>query len=130
MPNSPSRRWTSYSGWRSRAANRRRRYRPDPQTCILGRFPSTYSCSGLAEFPAASQIAQQKEANMTWKKVLGITAVTLIPGGLVVLGGWLAVKKLRSSHEEVEKSRSDLAKQRRGQAEKEAEHDIHPISNQ
>ena len=67
---------------------------------------------------------------MTWKKVLGITAVTLIPGGLVVLGGWLAVKKLRSSHEEVEKSRSDLAKQRRGQAEKEAEHDIHSISNQ
>ena len=57
---------------------------------------------------------------MKWKKVLGITAVTLIPGGLVVLGGWLAVKKLRSSHEEVEKSRSDLAKQGRGQAEKEA----------
>jgi hypothetical protein len=67
---------------------------------------------------------------MKWKKVLGITAVTLIPGGLVVLGGWLAVKRLRSSHEEVEKSRSDLAKQRRGQAEKEAEHDIHPISNE
>ena len=67
---------------------------------------------------------------MKWKKVLGITAVTLIPGGLVVLGGWLAVKKLRSSHEEVEKSRSDLAKQGRGQAEKEAEHDIHPISNE
>ena len=67
---------------------------------------------------------------MKWKKVLGITAVTLIPGGLVVLGGWLAVKKLRSSHEEVEKSRSDLAKQRRGQAEKEAEHAIHPISNE
>ena len=57
---------------------------------------------------------------MKWKKVLGITAVTLIPGGLVVLGGWLAVKKLRSSHAEVEKSRSDLAKQTRRQAEKEA----------
>ena len=67
---------------------------------------------------------------MTWKKVLRITAVTLIPGGLVVLGGWLVVKKLRSSHEEVENSRSDLAKHGREQAEKEAEHDIHPISNQ
>ena len=66
---------------------------------------------------------------MNWKKVLRITAVTLIPGGLVVLGGWLAVKKLRSSHEEHKKSRSDLAKHDREQAEKEAENDIHPIGN-
>jgi hypothetical protein len=67
---------------------------------------------------------------MTWKKFLRITAVTLIPGGLVVLGGWLVVKKLRSSHEAVEKSRTDLAKHGREQAEKEAEDDIHSVSNQ
>jgi ABC-type nickel/cobalt efflux system permease component RcnA len=67
---------------------------------------------------------------MNWKKVLRITAVTLIPGGLVILGGWLAVKKLRSSHEEHKKCRSDLAKHDREHAEKEAEHDFHSVSNE
>jgi hypothetical protein len=57
---------------------------------------------------------------MNWKKILRITAVTLIPCGLVILGGWKVVKKLRSRHEEYEKSRSDLAKHGREQAEKEA----------
>ena len=40
------------------------------------------------------------------------------------------VKKLRSSHEEVENSRLDLAKHGREQAEKEAEDDIHSVINQ
>jgi hypothetical protein len=33
---------------------------------------------------------------MKWKKVLRITAMTLIPGGLVGLGAWAVVKALRS----------------------------------
>ena len=57
---------------------------------------------------------------MNWKKILRITPVALIPGGLVALGGWLVVKKLRSSHEKDVKSRPDLAKHGREQAEKEA----------
>ena len=56
---------------------------------------------------------------MNWKKILRITAVTLIPCGLVILGGWKVVKKLRSSHAAREKSLSDLAKQGQEQAEKE-----------
>jgi ABC-type nickel/cobalt efflux system permease component RcnA len=67
---------------------------------------------------------------MNWKKVLRITAVTLIPGGLAILGGWLVVRKLRSGHDEEEKSRSDPAQHGQKQAEKEAKHDIHPISDQ
>jgi hypothetical protein len=56
---------------------------------------------------------------MNWKKVLRITAATVIPGGLVLLGGWLVVKKLRSSHAAKEKSPLDLAKQGHVQTEKE-----------
>jgi hypothetical protein len=57
---------------------------------------------------------------MKWKKILRITAATLIPGGLVVLGGWQVVKKLRSTHEERKKSRSGLAEYGREQSEKKA----------
>ena len=56
---------------------------------------------------------------MNWKKILRITAVTLIPGGLVVLGGWQVVKKLRSRHDEKAKFLSDTAKHSQEQAEKE-----------
>ena len=56
---------------------------------------------------------------MNWKKFLRITAVTVIPGGLAILGGWLLVKKLRSSHDAEDKSRSDLAQHSQEQAEKE-----------
>jgi hypothetical protein len=64
---------------------------------------------------------------MNWKKVLRITAVTVIPGGLAILGGWLLVKKFRSSHDAEEKSPSDLAQRGQEQAGKEAKHDVHPI---
>lgn len=57
---------------------------------------------------------------MKWKKILRITAATLIPGGLVVLGGWMVVKKIRASREEGKKSRLDLAEHGREQPEKEA----------
>ena len=55
---------------------------------------------------------------MNWKKVLRITAATVVPGGLVLLGGWFVVKKLRSSRDVKAKSPSDLAKQGQEQAEK------------
>ena len=67
---------------------------------------------------------------MNWKKLLRTAAVTVIPGGLVVLGGWLLVKKLRSRHDEKSKSRSDTARHSQEQAQKEATHDVHPIRNQ
>jgi hypothetical protein len=65
-------------------------------------------------------LRSKKEAAMKWKKVLSITAATVIPGGLVLLGGWLVMKKLRSSHDAKEKPRSDLAKQGHEQAKEEA----------
>jgi hypothetical protein len=34
---------------------------------------------------------------MNWKKILRITAVTLIPGGLVMLGGWLRITALTAT---------------------------------
>ena len=64
---------------------------------------------------------------MNWKKALGIAAATVIPGGLVVLGGWLVVKKLRSSHTAKEKSPLKLAKQGQDDTDKEAKDDVYPI---
>lgn len=47
---------------------------------------------------------------MKWKKVLRITALTLIPGGLVALGAWAAVKALRPKNSKGEKSHAELPK--------------------
>jgi hypothetical protein len=56
---------------------------------------------------------------MNWKKLLRIAAVTVIPGGLVAVGGWLVVKKLRSRRDAKAKSPSDTTKLSRDQGEKE-----------
>jgi len=37
---------------------------------------------------------------MTWRKLLSMTAVSLLPRGLVFLGGWLVVKALHRDHAE------------------------------
>lgn len=92
---------------------------PSPATwCELSQ-PSTYPCSSFAEFPAASQASQHKEADLKWKKFLRIAAITVIPGGLAIAGGVMVVKKIRSKREEKEKARLDLAKQGQEGAEKE-----------
>jgi hypothetical protein len=47
---------------------------------------------------------------MKWKKVLRITALTLIPGGLVALGAWAAVKALRPKNGKGRKSHAEISK--------------------
>ena len=66
---------------------------------------------------------------MNWKKALRITAVTVIPGGLVALGAWAVVKKLRSSHREKKNAKAKTAKVNRQSTEEEARDDVHPIGN-
>ena len=67
---------------------------------------------------------------MNWKKVLRITAVTVIPGGLVALGAWAVVKKLRSSKRETKNAKAETAKDAPQYPEQEAKDDVHPISNE
>ena len=67
---------------------------------------------------------------MKWKKVLRITAMTVIPGGLVALGAWAVVKKLRSSNREAKNARTRTAKADQQYPEEEAKDDVHTIRNQ
>ena len=67
---------------------------------------------------------------MNWKKVLRITAMTVIPGGLVALGAWAVVKKLRSSNRETKNARTKIAKDTQQYTEQEAKDDVHPISDE
>ena len=66
---------------------------------------------------------------MNWKKVLRITALTVIPGGLVALGAWAVVKKLRSSNRETKNAKTETAKVNQQSTEEEAKDDVHPIGN-
>jgi hypothetical protein len=66
---------------------------------------------------------------MNWKKVLRITAVTVIPGGLVALGAWAVVKKLRSSDRETKNAKAKAAKVNQQYAKEEAKDDIHSIGD-
>ncbi len=67
---------------------------------------------------------------MNWKKVLRITAMTVIPGGLVAMGAWAVVKKLRSSNRETKNAKAKAAKVNQQHAEKEAKDDVHSIGNE
>lgn len=62
---------------------------------------------------------------MNWKKALRITAMTVIPGGLVALGTWAVVKKLRSKSREAKN-----AKTIQQHAKEETKHDVHSVRNQ
>ncbi len=62
---------------------------------------------------------------MNWKKALSITAMTVIPGGLVALGTWAVVKKIRSRNR-----KTKTLKANQPHAEEEAKHDIHSLRNQ
>ena len=39
-----------------------------------------------------ASLACGAEDDMRWKNLLRITAVTLLPGGVILLGGWLVVR--------------------------------------
>ncbi len=67
---------------------------------------------------------------MNWKKVLRITALTVIPGGLAALGAWAVVKKLRSSNRETKNAKAKAAKVNQQYVEKEAKDDVHSIGNE
>jgi hypothetical protein len=54
----------------------------------------------------------------------------VIPGGLVALGAWAVVKKLRSSNRETKNAKTETAKVNQQSIEEEAKDDIYPISNQ
>ena len=57
---------------------------------------------------------------MNWKKVLRITAMTVIPGGLVALGAWAVVKALRPKNREGKKSQAESPKDEPDPQKKEA----------
>jgi hypothetical protein len=57
---------------------------------------------------------------MNWKKVLRVTAMTLIPGGLVALGAWAVVKALRPKNSEGKKSQAEIPRYEPDPQKKEA----------
>ena len=67
---------------------------------------------------------------MNWKKVLRITAVTVIPGGLVALGTWAVVKKLRSSNRKTKNAQKKTVQDDQPCAGEEAKHDVHSVSHE
>lgn len=67
---------------------------------------------------------------MNWKKVLRIAAMTVIPGGLVALGTWAVVKKLRSSNRKTKNPQTKTANDNQPCAGEEAKHDVHSVGHE